>query len=582
MVLTEEQQTDYYPASTLEGSTTAGALSMVNYEKQFYTIDNTKIVAKPWTSAAFDYVNNNGILNQYPAGYTTNTTATSTKVYKLNATTNTNVNKTGLGIVLRVMAGDNINIFGKSYHKKPSAAGYSGTTNGIVVSQLINAFAATGIVASKGVTGTQITGQAGFPTTMNGLIGTQPAQDANRPKAAINWIVFDEQFKWVSGGFDMVGTATNTTGTLKTHDLSTIPTIAIPKNGYIYVWASNESKFDVFFDNLQLVHNRGPLVSESHFSGWGLELKGISASALNFGQPENKRKFNKGSELQNKEFSDGSGLEWYATQFRSLDPQLGRFWQIDPKPNDAISLYASMENNPIRFNDPLGDSINRRSDQRTAARIEANINGQITRNNQSITNSQNTITSNNAKLTKLRADVASGSLTGKDLKSANKEISKLESSNSKVNANVTEMQGQNAQLNQSLTDINALRNDNTYNYTFGSSSLGAGRHGVVMGSGNDVIIEGSNEGLYVHEMRHIGQSLSNGGLRFSTNSNTLGRLLNAGSNAVQRAAFEVDTYQAQFSLYRNSYPAPGGARVLADINVTSLKTIKDDDDAPVY
>ena len=37
--------------------------------------------------------------------------------------------------------------------------------------------------------------------------------------------------------------------------------------------------------------------------------------------------------------------------------ELGRFWQIDPKPNHAISLYASMDNNPILYNDPLGDSV---------------------------------------------------------------------------------------------------------------------------------------------------------------------------------------------------------------------------------
>ena len=89
---------------------------------------------------------------------------------------------------------------------------------------------------------------------------------------------------------------------------------------------------------------------------FGLIMAGISSKAA--GKLENKFKFNKSSELQHQEFSDGSGLEIYDTQFRNLDPQLGRWNQVDPKieeDQESSSPYVSMGNNPILKNDPLGD-----------------------------------------------------------------------------------------------------------------------------------------------------------------------------------------------------------------------------------
>jgi RHS repeat-associated protein len=139
--------------------------------------------------------------------------------------------------------------------------------------------------------------------------------------------------------------------------------VALNKSGYLYVYISNETpNIDVFFDNLQVTHLRGPLVEEAHYYPFGLTMAGISSKALNFGK-ENKFKYNSGTELSHKEFSDCSGLEIYETSYRGYDPQIGRFWQPDPLSDvsHTFSSYAYANNNPICLNDPSGllsDTLN--------------------------------------------------------------------------------------------------------------------------------------------------------------------------------------------------------------------------------
>jgi RHS repeat-associated protein len=53
----------------------------------------------------------------------------------------------------------------------------------------------------------------------------------------------------------------------------------------------------------------------------------------------------------------------YTTEFRQLDPRLGRWLSIDPKPEAGVSPYSSMDNNPILFNDKLGLYTKRRAER---------------------------------------------------------------------------------------------------------------------------------------------------------------------------------------------------------------------------
>jgi RHS repeat-associated protein len=157
-----------------------------------------------------------------------------------------------------------------------------------------------------------------------------------------------EQLNFADAGFSRVGSSAS----LKEH-FNDLQGVNITKSGYLYVYASNESSVPLFFDNLQLVHNRGPLVDETHYYAFGLTMAGISSKAA--GMKENKIGIT-GKEKQSNEFADGSGLEQYDFGARFYDPQIGRWNVMDPKSSEMRrwSPYNYVFNNPIRFIDPDG------------------------------------------------------------------------------------------------------------------------------------------------------------------------------------------------------------------------------------
>jgi RHS repeat-associated protein len=335
MVITEEVDSDAYPALSFEG--TSGT-QQVNEQNAFW--ENRTGASINVTAVRVSRAGGNEMLVRKSTG------------------------AIGAAKLLKVMAGDKIHTSVDYFYNIVNSN--NSLANGL--NSLVANFASS-LTASGQITGLLKDGAGAISTALSNttalgtLLNTPNTTSGtnNAPKAYLNVVFFDDQFRFDATASVVIPVPYNVNAKATISRMGASAVLA-KKSGYVYVYFSNESDELVYFDNFLLTHERGPILEETHYYPFGLTMAGLSSKAM--GKLENRKLFNDGTEFSNKEFSDASGLDWYETTFRSYDSQLGKFHQIDPLSEEFFewSPYTFAINNPILINDPMGlDTLTRQT-----------------------------------------------------------------------------------------------------------------------------------------------------------------------------------------------------------------------------
>jgi RHS repeat-associated protein len=338
MVLTQEKDTTNYLAS----------MEAANRTTESQVFGNIASTCAAWTSMP----NYQNIPNNLRFGVT----SPNDSVSKVDST-GAGGQKTGPSLLLKVMSGDTINMAVQCYYNSNTITTTNSSFND-VLNSLAAGLVSTATGNAEGTLSSFTSSTGPVYSALNSFLPTRDSTPSSGyPKAYLNWIFLDDQFNYVSSSSGAVAAASTNNSAGQLNCVAPGAPLNITKNGYLYIWVSNETQgWDVFFDNLCVQYKQGPLLEENHYYPFGLTMAGISDKAVKTQYAENKYRYNGGSELQNREFGDGTGLELYESGFRSYDQQIGRFFQMDPmaEQQHSVSTYEYAADDPTLLNDPVG------------------------------------------------------------------------------------------------------------------------------------------------------------------------------------------------------------------------------------
>jgi len=120
-----------------------------------------------------------------------------------------------------------------------------------------------------------------------------------------------------------------------------------PPDGGMYVSNENATLVDVYFDDVKVTHTKSNVIQANEYYPYGLQTANSWTRESTTG---NNFLYNGGTELNQT-------TQVYDLYYRNYDPVLGRFGQVDPMASKygGVSPYHFAGNNPVLFNDRLGD-----------------------------------------------------------------------------------------------------------------------------------------------------------------------------------------------------------------------------------
>lgn len=168
-----------------------------------------------------------------------------------------------------------------------------------------------------------------------------PNGDNGVPKAYLTYIFLNEDFQFIDDENVGYGYLQITDEALGSHEELMLDR-TFDENGYLYVFVSNHSPVDVFFDDLTISLNMSQIDQVQDYYPFGGRFRAYTQNLS-----EVNRQF-----YQGKEEEEVANI--YDFHARQYDASLGRFLGVDPQGQFA-SPYAGMGNNPVLMVDPNGE-----------------------------------------------------------------------------------------------------------------------------------------------------------------------------------------------------------------------------------